>query len=116
MMMLKMNLLKNLKRNSKIFWYNFVVIFFHKIEVCFAKIFKLKKDTSIIPYGFYCYAVDEEKYKNKLEDDFSLPIIPCKYYRYTGKSLWGGCTYLGSFEIIDQCKSCGENKPYDDYK
>lgn len=79
-------------------------------------IFGIRRSTSPIPVGMYCYATDDEK--NYANDD-SLNnhggvyyIKPCKYYKNLGRR-FNGCSYLGIItdDIVfdDQCKICSEN-------
>lgn len=76
-------------------------------------LFRIRRSSSPIPKGVYCYASDIEKNKNKNEDDFSHYIKLCKYYKFLGHG-YNGCSYLGIITddsvFGDQCKMCGKNK------
>lgn len=96
-----------IKYKIKIWWYHIEVLF-TKIQ----RLFNIRKDSSVIPVGYYCYVNDEEK--NKAEPIDGIWIKPCKYYRKMRRQLDAGCTYVGliGFDAClgDQCKICGENE------
>lgn len=79
------------------------------------RLFNIRKDTTVIPKGMYCYVYDDEKNENK--EPFSYWIKTCKYYRSNDN---GGiaCTYVGfygfDFCLYDQCKICGKNETWND--
>ena len=77
----------------------------------FLRIFKIRKDKSVIPIGHYCYTIDEEK--NETNPINGYWIKTCKYYRSMKNQSDAGCTYTGfiGFDpcLGDQCKICGEN-------
>lgn len=80
-------------------------------EVVYSKLlrlFKIKRDESVIPEGSYCYVWDEEK--NKAQPIDGYWIKSCKYYRNISENN-RACLYTGfvgfDFCLYDQCKICG---------
>ena len=75
------------------------------------------KDTSVIPYGYYCYEVIGHKTR---EDGMPVTVVkPCPYM--SNKEIDRGelenwCNYLDTTDecIYDSCKSCGINEPPED--
>lgn len=94
----------------KVAWY-FIEVLFTKTQ----RLFGYKKDTSVIPEGYYCYVFDNER--NKKEPIRGYWIKPCKYYR-SMKGHSAACTYVGfiGFDpcLGDQCKMCDKNYPKDE--
>lgn len=90
------------------------IIWFY-IEIGYSKllnIFNVKRNTSLIPKGMYCYTFDG----TSGTDDSGYTWFgtnSCKYYR-SMKGMKAGCTYIGFIGwdpcLGDQCKICGENK------
>lgn len=102
-----MNAKSLIKYNLKI-WWSYVEILFTKIQ----RLFNVRKDSSVIPPGPYCYVIDEEK--NDLEPIDGIWVKVCKYYRSMRRQCYAGCTYVGfiGFDLClgDQCKMCGKNE------
>jgi len=77
----------------------------------------MSKDTSIIPYGIYCYT-------SVGWEDGVYKVIPCPYWsRRTDKPEQenGYCSYLGVGDwdlhiglLWDQVKECGINEGWED--
>ena len=70
----------------------------------FTNMFK-KKDTSVIPYGLYCYDIAPNGEE-----------IRCPYFRKLSEG-GAACKYLGSYDpddfiLGDMCKNCGINNYY----
>lgn len=101
-----------MKTNLKLFQY-YVEAKFYKI----LNRFGLKRDTTVIPCGSYCYSLDNELNANEPCGDGGYWIKTCKYYRSTAKTKGIACTYIGYFGfdpcLYDQCKICGENEDYE---
>jgi hypothetical protein len=94
----------------KVVWYY--------IEILYSKILRLlhiKRDTSVIPKGMYCYVIDRER--NIKEPFDGYWIKKCKYYRSLEGELCAGCTYVGviGWDLLlgDQCKICDVNDDID---
>ncbi len=91
-----------------------LILLWYFVEVLFAKVmlrFGVKKDSSVIPEGVYCYSFDKEKNaKEPLKGGFW--IEQCKYFRSTKNGTGIACTYCGfygfDFCLYDRCKICGE--------
>lgn len=107
-----------MKKYKDIRWniyYHLIRLPRYYVEVYFTKFqrfFGIRKDTSVIPEGMYCYEWDEEKEKRAPHPN-GFWIKPCKYYRSMKRQLDGCCTYVGfiGFDpcLGDQCKICGQN-------
>jgi hypothetical protein len=73
--------------------------------------FGIKRDSSEIPVGLYCYTYDNERNEKEPCSDGSFWIKTCKYYKSRGNR--DICTYVGfyghDFALYDQCKICGRN-------
>ena len=102
-----------MKTNIRLLW--------HYLETRYAKIlriFGIKQDTSVIPYGMYCYAFDKERNEREPIADGGIWIKTCKYHRSTPKTGGVACTYVGHFGfdlcLYDQCKICGKNEYFDE--
>jgi hypothetical protein len=74
-------------------------------------LFGVKRSTSPIPEGIYCYSSDIKK-NSTTKNPYPYYIIPCKYYKTLGHR-YNGCSYLGiitdDMVFGDQCKMCNEN-------
>jgi len=101
------------KLNKEIGYYiywgkNLVNILWWKLLILFG----VKRSTSPIPEGMYCYAPDVEKNEAN-QDRLTYYIKPCKYYKTLGRR-YNGCSYLGiitdDMVFDDQCKMCGEKQ------
>lgn len=92
-----------MKRLPRIIWY-YIEIYFIKLILLFG----IKRNTSVIPEGLYCYTPIESPTK---DNNYIYKIKPCKYYRHITKNI-KSCTYEGfvgfDFCLYDQCKICGE--------
>ena len=75
------------------------------------RMFGIRKDSSVIPIGHYCYTIDEKKNISQPIDGYWIKT--CKYYRSMKRQCDAGCTYVGfiGFDpcLGDQCKICGQN-------
>jgi hypothetical protein len=101
----------DLKYKFTILWY-FIEIYSGKL----LNLLNIRKDTSVIPKGPYCYVIDEERNKKEPITD-GYWTKNCKYYRSMRGQCNAGCTYVGfiGWDIClgDQCKICGENEGYE---
>lgn len=106
-----------MKRIKDIWWeiWYYPRLSWYYIEVLFTKVqryFGIRKDTSVIPEGMYCYTWDNERELREPHTNGGYWIKPCKYYR-SMKGMNAACTYIGfigfDFCLGDQCKMCGEN-------
>lgn len=76
------------------------------IEIIISRVTNMfkKKDTSVIPYGLYCYELTP-----------SGEEIRCPYFRKLSEG--AACKYLGTYDkddfiLGDMCKNCGINNNY----
>lgn len=97
-----------MKTKIRLLWY-YLETRYTKI-LCF---FGIKRDTSVIPKGTYCYVYDEERNAKEPCTDGGYWIKTCEYYRSTPETKGIACTYTGHFGfdfcLYDQCKICGIN-------
>ena len=89
----------------------------YKLEMQFTKLQRLfgyKKDTSVIPKGYYCYEDDDDMLTNENGEPKAVGGYYCKYYRHSLRHSHAGCTYLGFLGehdlLSDSVKICGINK------
>ena len=89
----------------------------YKLEMLFTKLQRLfgyKKDTSVIPKGYYCYQDDDDMLTNENGEPKAVGGYYCKYYRHSLRPTHAGCTYLGFLGehdlLSDSVKICGINK------
>jgi hypothetical protein len=94
-----------------------IIIIWYYIEVGWSKFTSwlgFKKDTFVIPRGFYCYVFDNEKNIKEPHKNGGYWIKSCPYYRSMKGQCNAGCTYIGfiGFDpcLGDQCKICGINE------
>ena len=102
-----------MKHKLRLLWY-----YAETRYVKLLRIFGVRRSTSVIPKGQYCYVWDEERNTKEPCSDGGYWIKTCKYYRSTTKTGGVACTYTGYYGfdpcLYDQCKICGVNNGIDE--